>query len=122
MTNERKSFSEKYRSSENVAEISLMRRETLLSVFTPWELSFEQIRGDDSKSTNYGYFQTFAALFDNSEVSESDFRARFNKRPPEWRSISSTGGQWESGKLGAVLAQFQKLSLLQISVLRINDF
>lgn len=97
-------------------------RETLLSVFTTWELSFEQVRGDEVERRNKDHFLTLAAFFDNNKISERYFQAHYNKRSPEWMSTFSMCGQWETCKFGDILAEFQSLSLLQLSVKQINEF
>ena len=44
--------------------IGNMERETALSIFTTWELSFEQISGDIQQVERKDHFLTLAAFFD----------------------------------------------------------
>lgn len=87
---------------------------TGLSVFTTWELSFDQMGGDDEKKEAKAHFLTLAAFLDNTNISERYFRIYFNSAKPEWMNILGSKGEWESEKFGDVLAEFQRLSLLQI--------
>lgn len=97
-------------------------RETLLSVFTTWELSFEQIKGEETERRNKDHFLTLAAFFDNNKISENLFRAYYKKTSPEWMHIFCTHGQWETERYGDVLAEFQRLSLIQILVKKKKGF
>lgn len=97
-------------------------RETLLSVFTTWELSFEQVKGDETEKRNKDHFLTLASFFDNNKISENIFHALYNERSPEWMSIFNTDGQWETERYGDVLAEFQRLSLLQVSAKQEKEF
>ena len=89
------------------------QRETRLRIFTTWELSFKQIRGQEREVKDKEHFLTLAAFFDAGNVSERYFQAYFDKSNPEWMRIFSSGDRWDSYKLGDVLSEFQKLSLLQ---------
>lgn len=88
-------------------------RETKLRIFTTWELSFNQISGQEHEIKDKEHFLTLAAFFDAGSISERYFQAYFNKSNPDWMEIFSSGDRWDSYKLGDVLSEFQKLSLLQ---------
>jgi tetratricopeptide (TPR) repeat protein len=96
-------------------------RETSLSVFTTWELSFEQISGNSEEKERKDHFLTLAAFFDNKNISERYFQAHFNLDRPGWMDMFSTEGKWDSYKLGDVLAELRKLSLLQTSGQQTNE-
>ena len=96
-------------------------RETSLSVFTTWELSFEQISGDSEEKESKDHFLTLAAFFDNRNISERYFQAHFNLDRPEWMDMFSTERKWDSYKLGDVLAELRKLSLLQTPGQQTNE-
>jgi tetratricopeptide (TPR) repeat protein len=96
-------------------------RETFLSVFTTWELSFEQISGNSEEKESKDHFLTLAAFFDNKNISERYFQAHFNLDGPEWMDMFSTERKWDSHKLGDVLAELRKLSLLQTSGQQTNE-
>ncbi|KAI9858972.1 MAG: hypothetical protein M1824_003973 [Vezdaea acicularis] len=91
-------------------KLSNDEKETMLSVFTTWELSFDMIRKEKERKD---HFLTLAAFFDNKTISEKYFRAYYKGHMPEWMEIFVTERKWNSYKLGDVLAEFQKLSLLQ---------
>ena len=93
-----------YRSSSD------KEKETYRKVFTTWELSFEQIEQNIQEKE---HFLTLAAFFNITAISERYFEAYFNAEKPEWMSIFTLEGEWDSDKLGDVLAEFYKLSLLQ---------
>lgn len=89
-------------------------KETNLRIFTTWELSFEQITGHEREIQQKEHFLSLAALFDATAISERYFEAYFNAKNPEWMAIFSSEGKWDSDKLGDLLAEFRKLSLLQL--------
>ncbi len=97
------------------------RKETSLSIFTTWELSFEQIGGDDEEREQKGHFLTLAAFLDNTNISERYFQAYFNNAKHEWMNIFGSNEEWDSEKLGDVLAELQRLSLLQMPNEQINE-
>ena len=106
-----------YRRKTTVAE-----RETLLNVFTTWELSFEQVKGEETERRDKDHFLTLAAFFDNNKISEILFQDHYEKTSSQWMGIFSTYGRWQTEKYGDILAEFQKLSLIQISVKQDNTF
>ena len=87
--------------------------ETRLRIFTTWELSFKQISGQEREVQDKEHFLTLAAFFDAGNVSEKYFQAYFDKSNPDWMKIFSSSESWDSYKLGDVLSEFQKLSLLR---------
>ena len=89
-------------------------KETSLNIFTTWELSFEQISGHEEEIRQKEHFLSLAAFFDITAISERYFEAYFNAEKPVWMAIFTLEGRWDSDKLGDVLAEFQKLSLLQM--------
>ena len=87
--------------------------ETRLRILTTWELSFKQISGQEREVKDKEHFLTLAAFFDSGNVSERYFQAYFDKSKPNWMKIFSSSERWDSYKLGDVLSEFQKLSLLR---------
>ena len=57
--------------------------ETLLSVFTTWELSFEQIGGSNEIKNKKEHFLTLAALFNNESISHRYFEAYCRSKEDE---------------------------------------
>ena len=89
-------------------------REVRLTVFTTWQLSFDQISGDEQERRQKEYFLTLAAFFDINAISDRYFEAYFNAKKPEWMAILSSEGRWDIHKLENVLVEFNKLSLIQM--------
>ena len=89
-----------------------------LSVFTTWELSFEQLRGEDHEKGYKERFLTLAAFFDNKEIAEHYFKALYGAEKPDWMNIFGTNGRWDTFKFEDLLTEFRKLSLLQTLVRR----
>ena len=87
--------------------------ETRLRIFTTWELSFKQIIDQEREGKDKEHLLTLAAFFDAGNVSERYFQAYFDKSNPDWMKIFSSSERWDSYKLGDILSEFQKLSLLQ---------
>ena len=94
--------------------------ETRLRIFTTWELSFKQISGQEREVQDKEHFLTLAAFFDAGNVSERYFQAYFENSNPDWMKIFSSSERWDCYKLGDVLSELQKLSLLQTQS-RINE-
>ena len=88
-------------------------KETRLRIFTTWELSFKQISGQEEELKNKEHFLTLAAFFNPGQISERYFRVYFENSEPSWMRIFSSSDRWDSYKLGDILSEFQKLSLLQ---------
>ena len=82
-----------------------MERETALSIFTTWELSFEQISGDIQEIERKDHFLTWPAFFDDKAISERYFQVYFDRKKPEWMNIFSTKHEWDHDKLGDVLTE-----------------
>ncbi|MCJ1249271.1 hypothetical protein MMC30_006494 [Trapelia coarctata] len=91
-----------------------MGMETALSIFTTWELSFEQISGNGEEKERKDHFLTLSSFLNNSMISGRCFQSHFQSEEPEWMGIFSTNCGWDGDKLGDVLAELQKLSLLQM--------
>lgn len=89
-------------------------KETNLRIFTTWELSFEQISGNDEEKEQKDHFLSLASFFDVKAISERYFQPYFDVESPKWMTIFSSEGEWDSDKMGDVLAEFHKLSLLQL--------
>ena len=91
--------------------IDCMKNEITMNAFTTWELSFEQICDHNEGKE---HLLTLAAFFDIKIVSERYFQAHFEEKPG-WMDIFSSDSQWDTDVFRDVLAEFQKLSLLEIS-------
>ena len=87
--------------------------EEYLSVFTTWELSFEQLSGDNREKGYKEHFLTLAAFFDKKEIAERYFKALYNAEKPAWMTIFVTDEKWDTFKFEDLLTELRKLSLLQ---------
>ncbi|KAI9880980.1 MAG: hypothetical protein M1830_009474 [Pleopsidium flavum] len=87
--------------------------ETKLSVFTTWELSFEQLSGTRNDAETKTHLLSFAAFLDNETISEKYFRSHFDISRPQWMDRFSTGIEWGPHEFVDVLAELLKLSLIQ---------
>ncbi|KAH0551387.1 hypothetical protein GP486_007398 [Trichoglossum hirsutum] len=89
--------------------------ETLLSVFTTWELSFRQIGNNDDERAIISHFLTLSAFFDASNVGENLFRSylTLTDKPPWWMEHFTSGGVWDQYKYQDTIVELLNLSLLQ---------
>ena len=88
-------------------------RETALSVFITWELSFEQISGSKEERDRKEYFLTLAAHFDNKCISQRYFEAYCTAKNSGWMQTFMTDAEWDMDKYGDIVAECSKLSLVQ---------
>ena len=89
-------------------------RETALSVFVTWELSFAQICGNKEAKDRKEHLLTLAAYFDNKCVSQRYFQAYCTSARAEWMQMFIVHGNWDEFIYRDLLAECCKLSLLQI--------
>ena len=89
-------------------------RETLLSVFVTWELSFAQICGNEEAKDRKEHFLTLAAYFDKKCVSQRYFQAYCTSGKAQWMQTFMTHGHWDEYMYSDLLAECNKLSLLQL--------
>ena len=88
--------------------------ESSVSVFTTWEMSFEQIEGDDTVRKDKEHLLTVSAFFDNRDIFEDLFQTYFECKTPAWMAIfSGDTGIWSTYEFGDVLAELKGLSLLE---------
>ena len=73
-----------------------------LSVLTTWELSFEQISGNEKEREELGDFLTQSAFFDPTSISEYLFRNFFQfctdscGERPSWMALFTYEGTWDA--------------------------
>jgi len=91
------------------------KSDTLLSVFTTWELSFQQIGKNEDERTMIGHFLTLSAFFDTTSVGEDLFRSHLASmdKPPQWMEHLICSGVWDQYRYQDVVVELQSLSLLQ---------
>ena len=86
-----------------------------LSVFTTWELSYEQVGYDSEQRTQLGHILTLSAFFDSTNVSEDLYQnvvAR-NTNLPTWTDSMTTDGRWDRYKFQDMMADLLANSLIQ---------
>ncbi|KAH0534126.1 hypothetical protein FGG08_007284, partial [Glutinoglossum americanum] len=89
--------------------------ETLLSVFTTWELSFQQIGKNEDEKAMIGHFLTLSAFLDSTNVGEDLFKSHFTwtGKPPQWVEHFLSRGMWDKYKYQDTIVDLLSLSLLQ---------
>ena len=84
--------------------------ETSLSVFTTWELSFQQIDRYESSGKTLKHLLSLSAFFNNTDIFEDLFRGYKTSRNPNWLKEFCHERTWDSFKFQDVLAQLVKLN------------
>ena len=97
-----------YRRKLNTAEA-----ETSLSVFTTWEMSFEQINKDTARGKTEEHLLILSAFFDNTDIFEELFESHCELKKPEWMETFAIDGNWDSYEFQDVLARLGKISLIR---------
>jgi tetratricopeptide (TPR) repeat protein len=88
--------------------LSPSEAETSLSVFTTWEMSFEQINDKAEE-----HLLIVSAFFDNADIFEDMFKSHFEVERPEWMKRFNKEGEWDSYEFQDVLAKLAKISLIR---------
>ncbi|TVY90325.1 Kinesin light chain, partial [Lachnellula willkommii] len=83
-----------------------------LSVFTTWELSFDQISGEPLIRAAKERILTLLAFFDNNQIRQSFFE-RYATFPNNWMILPGGNGTWDVYEFQDTLREFRTLSLLQ---------
>lgn len=86
---------------------------TAVSVFTTWEMSFQQIKGDGDQKMKKEHLLTTSAFLDHRYIHQALFQSHFSRNSPEWMSIFSVDGVFVDYEFGDVVAEFKLLSLLE---------
>ncbi|KAL8680147.1 MAG: hypothetical protein Q9186_003614 [Xanthomendoza sp. 1 TL-2023] len=89
--------------------------ETSVSVFTTWELSFQQVADDEEQRTSMGHFMTLLGFFHNLDIQEDMFKAyhRHSSPAPSWMEMLTTNNEWDSYNYQDAVVRLSQLSLLQ---------
>jgi tetratricopeptide (TPR) repeat protein len=97
-------------------------KEQCLSAFTTWEMSLDLIKGSLKEKRQKVDFLTLAAFLDPQYISERYFRTYSAIEDGiEWKSLFRNGEMWDSDRLGDLLAEFRRLSLIQVLNRRDNE-
>ena len=89
-------------------------QDLLLSAFTTWELSFEQISGSARTKQHKEHFLTLCACFAPSSISKEYFEEYCEDIDEEWTAIFKNGASWDGYLFDDLVAECRRLSLLQI--------
>jgi hypothetical protein len=87
--------------------------ETSLSVFTTWEMSYDQIGTGGHNRKKREHLLTLSTFFDNADISEDFFQAHFESKHPEWMQILIAENDWDKYEFRDILADLLNLSLVQ---------
>jgi tetratricopeptide (TPR) repeat protein len=97
-------------------------KEQCLSVFTTWEMSLNLIKGGPKEKRQKVDFLTLAAFLDPQYISERYFRAySTNGNGVKWKSLFTNVETWDSDRFGDLLAEFRRLSLIELINRRDNE-
>ena len=93
-------------------------KETSLSAFTTWEMSFQQIAEIDGEHDAIGHFLTLSAYFNPAKISEFLFSSCSGKyflsgSAPDWLKIFSPHATWNHDYFQDVVSGLTNLSLIQ---------
>jgi hypothetical protein len=93
-----------------------------LSAFTTWEMSLDLIKGSNIKERQQKiHFLTLASFLDPYQISERYFRAYSAVNNADWMDLLRNSGNWDTDKLGDLLAEFQRCRLYNhLSVAEVN--
>ena len=118
--------------SQYTKRLGNAEEETSLSVFTTWELSFQQLELEVSENGIEVKLLTLLAFFDEKDISEQLF-AQFctdldeqvlkSAKLLKWlKAFSNTEGKWNGDLFGDVLIRLRDSSLLQPFVRGLDGF
>ena len=93
-------------------------RETSLSVFTTWEMSFSQIAEIDQEQDAIGHFLTLSSYFNPAKISEFIFSECSAENflagsIPDWLKMFYPQGAWDEDCFQGVVSGLASLSLIQ---------
>jgi tetratricopeptide (TPR) repeat protein len=91
-----------------------------LSVFTNWELSFDQISGDPSIRATKERILTLLSFFDNNQIPQSFFEP-YAKVSNNWLTPLNGNDTWDAYEFQDLLGELQTLSLLQSFEVQSSD-
>ncbi|KAN0082010.1 hypothetical protein V8E54_003308 [Elaphomyces granulatus] len=77
-------------------------------------MSLDLIKGTSQKEKEQKvHFLTLASFLDQYQISERYFRVHNAINNSNWMGLLGNGGKWDTDKLGDLLGEFQRLSLIQ---------
>ncbi|TVY92170.1 Nephrocystin [Lachnellula willkommii] len=87
-------------------------KETELSVFTTWDLSFSQISGNEEERKDKERILTLSGFFHNDDIKETLFKA-YASENDSWLSSCRQDDEFDVLEFQDILKELHKLSLLQ---------
>jgi tetratricopeptide (TPR) repeat protein len=87
--------------------------ERSLSAFTTWEMSLDLIKGSIEVKEQKTSFLTLVSFLDPYQISGRYFQEYSKEGDADWIPLLLTKEKWDIDKLGDMLGEFQKLSLIQ---------
>ena len=95
-------------------KLSETEAEQALSVATTWELSLEQISGNERQRESKRRFLTLTAFLSNQCISEAIFRENVESESASWRAVFvGDDGRWDHDLFLDAAADLRKLHLIQ---------
>ena len=87
--------------------------EQSLSVFTTWEMSFEQLEGTSEERESIIHLLTLGAFIDTNNVGEGLF-SLYSEQPdnPQWLETFMTDGKWDSDRFQDSVVRLLSVSLV----------
>ena len=87
--------------------------EKAVSVFTTWEMSFEQLEAADQERDSIIHLLTLAAFIDTNNVSEGLF-SLYSQQPnrPPWLDVFMDGETWDSNKYQDTVVHLKTICLV----------
>ena len=91
----------------------LEERDKPLSVFTTWEMSFEQLQVTEEERESLVHLLTLGAFVDTRDISEGLFSLyNLEANRPKWLDYFMDGNKWESDKYQDSLVRLLSVSLV----------
>lgn len=88
-------------------------KEISLSVFTTWEMSFQQTARDHNERRSIGHLLTLSAFLNTARISEDLFQSHFTESHPEWMQIFGSEGTWSADRFQDTICGLLNISLIQ---------
>jgi hypothetical protein len=89
--------------------------DTRLSVFTTWDMSFQQVGADDAERESIHHFLSLATYYDNTQIDEKIFKNYHDSTSasPRWLGCFATGASWDRYKFQTEVVKLLRLSFVQ---------
>ena len=93
------------------------KNETSFSVYTTWELSFQQVAHGEEQKVQQGHFMTLLGFFHNLDIREQMFKAYYHRSSPSssWIDIFTSENEWDAYNYEDAVVNLSQLCLLQHS-------